>query len=228
MPYPFSPPTVNYGLANQANAFMQQQARLPYAFNLPNYGGMLAQRSKNISGLLAGQVPQDVVQQIQQRGAERGVATGMPGGPNMNTAWLRALGLTSLGLQQQGSQQFSQAIQDTPVSPLFNPLAAYIPQLQAYQEFLAAQQGQQGNGGVVSYGPAYSAGPSSYQKPFDSSGLAFNKNYNAGGGVYGALGPFEQSPTPTDPNMLAQQWWKTYGVTPSTQDAFTGEGSGSA
>ena len=139
MPYPFSPPTVNYGLANQANAFMQQQARMPYAFNLPNYGGMLSQRSKNIGGLLQGQVPTDVVEQIQQRGAERGVATGMSGGPNGNAAWLRALGLTSLGLQQQGSQQFTQAIADTPVSPLFNPLSQFIPQENAYAELQAAR-----------------------------------------------------------------------------------------
>ena len=91
MPYPFSPPQINYGMANQANTFMQQQARLPYQFNLPNYGGMLGQRSKNIGGLLKGEVPTDVLQQIQQSGAERGVATGMPGSPNANASWLRAL-----------------------------------------------------------------------------------------------------------------------------------------
>ena len=137
--YPFSPPTVNYGLANQANAFMQTQARMPYAFNLPNYGAMVGQRSKNVTGLLKGQVPTDVVEQIQQRGAERGVATGMPGGPNANAAWLRALGLTSLDLQQQGSQQFTQALADTPVSPPYNPLSQSIPQENAYAELQAAK-----------------------------------------------------------------------------------------
>jgi len=118
---------------------MQQQARLPYQFNLPNYGAMTGQRSKNTLGLLSGQVPTDVLQQIQQRGAERGVATGMPGGPNANAAWLRALGLTSLGLQQQGSQQLSQSIQDTPVAPVFNPLSQFIPQENAYAELQAAK-----------------------------------------------------------------------------------------
>ena len=139
MAYPFSPPQVNYGMANQANTFMQQQARLPYAFNLPNYGGMLGQRSKNIGGLLKGEVPTDVLQQIQQSGAERGVATGMPGSPNANASWLRALGLTSLGLQQQGSKEFSQAIADTPVFPLWSPLSSFVPQESAYAELQTAK-----------------------------------------------------------------------------------------
>lgn len=162
MAYPFSPPSVNYGLANQANVFMQQQARLPYAFNLPNYGGLLGQRSKNIGGLLKGEVPADVVQQIQQRGAERGVATGMPGSPNANAAWLRALGLTSLGLQQQGSKEFSQAIQDTPVFPLWSPLASFIPQESAYAELEAAKPRSSWSG--TQYGYPSLSGPGGFSE----------------------------------------------------------------
>ena len=145
------PPTPQFGLANQTNTFMQQQARLPYAFNLPNYGALIGQRSRNVGNMLAGQVPQDVIDQLQQRTNENAAGRGFTGGPATNASWLRALGLTSLGLQQQGSQQLSQSIQDTPVGEIWNPLALYVPQLQQREELAAAQMGR---GGQQGYSPS--------------------------------------------------------------------------
>lgn len=145
MAYPFSPPQVQFGLANQANQFMTQQAQLPFLRGLPGYSSMLGQRSANTGSLLRGEVPQDVLQQLQQRGAERGVAMGSPGSPNANASWLRALGLTSLGLQQQGSQQLTQGIADVPVPALWNPLELYTAQLKAQQELEQAKGGESGN-----------------------------------------------------------------------------------
>lgn len=147
MAYPFSPPQVQFGLANQANQFMTQQAQLPFLRGLPGYASMLGQRSANTGSLLRGEVPQDVLEQLQQRGAERGVAMGSPGSPNANASWLRALGITSLGLQQQGSQQLSQGIADVPVPALWNPLELYTAQLKAQQELQQANAGA-GGGGV--------------------------------------------------------------------------------
>ena len=51
---------------------------------------------------MTGMLPADVLSNIYQQGAERGVSTGMPGSGNANAATMRALGLTSLDLQQQG------------------------------------------------------------------------------------------------------------------------------
>lgn len=135
MAYPFSQPQPEYGLAAQGNRFMQQQAQMPFLQGLPGYAGMLRQRSGNTASLLQGQVPTDVLQQIQQRGMERGLSTGVRGdSPNANASWLRALGLTSLGLQQQGSQQLSQSIADVPVPALWNPLDLYLAERKAKQE----------------------------------------------------------------------------------------------
>lgn len=131
----------NYGLAATVNPFMTQQAQAPYIANLPNYLDLIRKRSANIGGQLAGQVPEDVTRLITQRGAERGVATGTPGGPNANAAWLQALGLTSMGLQQQGQQNLSTAIADTPVPEIWNPMSLYVPQVLGQQELAAAQQG---------------------------------------------------------------------------------------
>lgn len=142
MPSPWGyTPTPQYGIASTVNPFMQTQARQALQANLPMYGQNVAQRGRNVSSFLQGEVPEDVLQQIQQRGAERGVATGMTGGPNVNAAWLRALGLTSLGLMGSGSEMLSKSIADTPVAELWNPMSLYVPERLAQQELAAAQAG---------------------------------------------------------------------------------------
>ena len=118
---------------------MSGQANLALSRGLPQYGRLASQSSQNILGLLRGQVPEDVTQQIQQRGAERGVAMGSPGSPNANAAWLRALGLTSLGLQQQGEQNLTGAVARTPIPELWNPLSLYVPERTALNELQATQ-----------------------------------------------------------------------------------------
>lgn len=138
MAYPFQSPFPEYGLANQANQFMSGQANLALSRGLPQYGGLARQSSANTMNLLRGVVPEDVTQQIQQRGAERGVAMGSPGSPNANAAWLRALGLTSLGLQQQGEKNLTGAVARTPIPELWNPLSLYVPERTARNELMAA------------------------------------------------------------------------------------------
>jgi len=83
--------------------------------NLPNYQQMTAQSSGNIGANLRGEVSPDVLNLLGQRAAERGIATGSPGSPNSNAAYMRALGLTSMGLQQLGEGQLTSAIQRTPI-----------------------------------------------------------------------------------------------------------------
>lgn len=122
-------------LAGQVNTFSNAQAVAPYTANLPGYAGMLAQASGNTGNLLQGQVPTDVWQQMAQGAAERGVGMGSPGSPNANAAMLRALGLTSLGLQQQGLGNFQTLMGLTPVGQQFNPASMFVSpeQMQAAQ-----------------------------------------------------------------------------------------------
>lgn len=138
MPYPFSAPTPQWGLANQANQFMNMQARTGLQQNLPLYGPLALQSSRNIQNWQQGQVPQDVQDMLRQRAAEYGQKIGSPG--ITNTAWLRALGLTSLGLQQQAEGFLTQAMQRTPVPELWNPMALYVPERKAYAELQAAKK----------------------------------------------------------------------------------------
>lgn len=139
-------------MAGDVNDFMSGQAQNQYLKNLPNYANMVGSRTENIGQQLKGQLPQDVINQIGQQAAERGIAGGSPGSPNANAAYLRALGLNSLQMQQQGSQNLSAAIADTPVSPLFSPASMMVPNYFGQQELNNARIGrmsgaQRGGGG---------------------------------------------------------------------------------
>jgi hypothetical protein len=104
------------GLAG-ANAYGAQGA---VASGLPGYSGMLGTSSANIQSDLMGQVSPDVWNQLQQGGAERGISMGSPGSPNSNAALLAALGKTSMGLQAQGQQELTGAVNRTPTGPAVN------------------------------------------------------------------------------------------------------------
>jgi hypothetical protein len=160
--------------------------------NLPNYMGMVGADVGNISQNLAGALPPDVIQQIQQQAAERGIQTGSPGSANTSAEYLRALGLTSLQLQQLGHSQLTEAMQRTPVQQtqagtstqdlsaqqaIYN--AAPVPGAAARQAMLNAQQGMNqgrslaggvpvvGGGGTGGYGAA-SAGAGWDSRPVPS------------------------------------------------------------
>ena len=103
-------------------------ASLPYEMNLPGYDALktsgsydvLSELGGNVPGMpgyssdmnqastdtaqdLSGQLPQDVVNQIEQSAAERGVSSGQgAGSPNTNAQLLQSLGLNSLQQQQTG------------------------------------------------------------------------------------------------------------------------------
>lgn len=109
-----------YNLAGSANAFNTQQEKNILASMIPNYAALSGSQSGLIGEELKGQVPQDVISEILQGAAERGIATGTSGSPNANAAYLRALGLTSLGLQQQGVSNLATFIGETPMPQPFN------------------------------------------------------------------------------------------------------------
>lgn len=113
----------------------------PYLANLPGYANAVGQRAENTQSMLEGNVPQDVIQQISQQAAERGIAGGAPASPNSGAAYLRALGLNSLQMMQQGSDQLSKSIADTPVPELFSPMSLYVPETLGKQQQAAATAG---------------------------------------------------------------------------------------
>lgn len=109
-----------YNLAGPTNYFNQQQLLGQYAAALPGYASMTSQASENIGSNLKGILPPDVANAIAIKAAERGVNTGAIGSPNANAALLRAMGLTSLDLQNQGQTQLTEAIRRSPIAQPFD------------------------------------------------------------------------------------------------------------
>jgi len=133
-------PGLETGVASSVNQFMTGQAQLPFIQNLPGYLGMRAQNSMNILSQLQGDVPTDVINEILQQAAERGIATG--GGAGVaKPAYLKALGLTSLDLMKQGQEGLSKAISDTPVPELWNPADLYTSERLANKQLEIAKAG---------------------------------------------------------------------------------------
>lgn len=127
-----------YQLGGGLNQFTAQQAAVPFNLNLPDYQKMIKQSSANTGSLLKGQIPTDVRNLIAQNAAERGVQTGAIGSDNSNAALLRALGLTSLGLQQQGEQNLTGEIARTPTGKQFDPSTFLTdPNTQLMLQYLA-------------------------------------------------------------------------------------------
>jgi len=110
-----------YQLGGSLNDFNQSELIDQYENALPGYGGMVGQSSRNIASKLAGVVPTDVLEQLQQGAAERGIGSGSYLDDNQSAAYLKALGLTSLDLQNQGESELTNAIKRTPTAQLFNP-----------------------------------------------------------------------------------------------------------
>ncbi len=164
--------------AANTNQFMAGQSVLPFMQNLPGYANMVGQRSSNTMDMLQGQIPDDVISQIATQAAERGIAGGVPQSPNANAAYLRSLGLTSLDLMGQGSQQLSQSIADTPVPDLFNPASLWAPEYQEKQALAVTQAAQ---------------GRQKLEESNKRAAAAWNANRNDGSFVQaGGIGPWQR------------------------------------
>lgn len=161
------------GLAGAVNTFNQQQAQGQLIRGLPNYAAMVQSSSGNILNELQGRVPTDVLRQMEQTAAERGIGTGTAGSASGNAALLRALGLTSLGLQQQGEQNLTGAIARTPQAPLFNPASFFV----------SPEQQQQAEAAAALYGaaPNPSAAAEEAIRQARAGGGGFGGRYGGGG-----------------------------------------------
>ena len=122
-------------LATDINTYMNKAAADAYRANMPNYDALMKNRSGVIADQLAGKVGDDVLAKLIQTGAERGITTGSPMGAGANAAFLRALGLTSMDLQNKGIENFNKSFEATPVPELFNPASIIVPERVGNQEW---------------------------------------------------------------------------------------------
>lgn len=218
-----------YNLSRGVSQAAAGGARTQYEQNLPLYSPLTERGSANIMGNLRGEVSPDVINLLSRQAAERGVGFG-PNSPNANAAFLSALGQTSMGRQDLGQQQLTQAIGRTPVGPMFNPASMLINPQQVQDAAMfastlaaapdpaaAAAAGRNavnqgigagmgaGGGGVPSYGPG-GGGRSTTPLGYGPGGPPQVVGASTGTGVtYGGV-PYYGGSSPGSAGQSWQQW----------------------
>jgi hypothetical protein len=179
-----APPDLG-SLTQMINNLNLQGQQASNAGRIPGSAGLEAQSSQNIGSELGGNVPVDVQNLLAQQAAERGVGMGSPGSANSNSAYLRALGLTSLQQQQQGQANLSSADARNPGAPLFNPTSMLLNPAQAGQ--LNAENARLGLDWYKALNPGQNGGSGQrggqQPAPVDSTGGGGNWFSNLMGGT---------------------------------------------
>jgi hypothetical protein len=182
-----------YNLSGGVNAFNEQQLINQLIAGLPGYQANIGAASANTASNLAGMLPPDVINQMQIAAAERGVATGSPGGPGANAAYLAALGRSSLDLQTLGDRQLTEQIGRTPKAPLFDPSRMFITPEQVQEAQMAAN--------LYASAPVPAAAAAERIRIAQTAGLPagarptggfMGVDRGAGGGYTGPLTPYDQ------------------------------------
>lgn len=149
-------PTVPSPLETQAEVVKGQMPSMPdikalgrsvskfpwteYTGRVPGYTDMASQSAVNIAAALRGEVPQDVLYQLGQSAAERGITQGVPGSQITGAEYLKALGLTSLGQQKYGEEALTGALKRAESVPVFDISRFLVsPQEQQQWQYLANQ-----------------------------------------------------------------------------------------
>jgi hypothetical protein len=177
-----------YNLSSGVNDFNQAALVKQLQTSIPNYNALVTQQSTNIGNELGGQVPTDVINELLQKGAERGIATGGAGSPNANAAYMRALGLTSLDLTKMGEQGLSTAIGESPKAPLFDLSKMFVSPSDEQQAQLWAN--------------IYGAAPQPKNAALAAQNAA-RSGFNAGAGSV----PGIASPGSGVPSSFANNWY---------------------
>lgn len=107
-------------LASHANTSAANQAVANQNILTPGYSGNMDKWSQDINNLLSGKVSSGTINTISQQAAERGISSGIAGSQNNESALLRALGLTSEGLQATGASQLSSMVNTSPKVAAFD------------------------------------------------------------------------------------------------------------
>jgi hypothetical protein len=129
-----------FQLADLANTFSTEQLLKSLEAMLPGFGQMRDQITSVLGGKLRGEVPRDVQNLIERNAAERGITLGTSGSQLAAFDELRNLGLTSLGIQNEGLNQAAQWIRSMPQAPKMDFTAMFFtPQQRLNYEFQQAQ-----------------------------------------------------------------------------------------
>ncbi len=98
-------------LASQTSTFNQEQIQKMLEAAIPNYQALVSGVSGNIESMVRGDIPKDVQNMLQMKGAGQALAGGYTGTGMAHNLEARDLGLTSLDLIQKGISTAGQWLQ---------------------------------------------------------------------------------------------------------------------
>jgi hypothetical protein len=104
----------------ERNAFNRAQLLESLGIQVPGYQEAQAKRAENALALLRGELPPDVLAQVQRKAAGQAVQGGYAGSAAGRNLVARDIGRTSLDLANLGGQQFANILGTTPLAPLAN------------------------------------------------------------------------------------------------------------
>jgi hypothetical protein len=165
-------------LVQQMDTMTATGALQQYEATIPNYDVNALTESGNINSELSGELSPSTMAMLNQQGAEYGLQTGMSGSPAANAAALRALGLTSQQLQEQGVQDLSTEINQAPKGTQFDPSTMLLTPSAEYQAMQLAN--------TLGAAPNPTAAATANDTA-TTSGI--NSGAAAGGAPGGAIGP---------------------------------------
>jgi len=105
-------------LEAQRNAVSRAQLLESLGIQIPGYQEAQAARSQNALALLRGELPPDVLAQVQRKAATQAVQGGYAGSAAGRNLVARDIGRTSLDLTGLGARQFADILGTTPMAPL--------------------------------------------------------------------------------------------------------------
>lgn len=120
-------------LGTQVNKYNQAEALRMRRESLPGYENMLGKTSELIQSQLAGEVPQDVQDLVQNQAAARSLGGGYGGSSMAKALQARDLGLTSYGITQQGlasADRWLRTGSQFLTAPTFDVTSAFVTPMQ--------------------------------------------------------------------------------------------------
>ena len=107
-------------LEQQRTAVTREQLLENLGLSIPGYEQAQAARAQNALALLRGELPPDVLSQIQRKSAAKALEGGFAGSKAAQGLNARDIGRTTLQAQQEGARLFSDILGTTPMAPLAN------------------------------------------------------------------------------------------------------------
>lgn len=102
----------------ERSAFNRAQLLESLGIQVPGYQEAQTKRAENALALLRGELPPDVLAQVQRKAAVQAVQGGYAGSAAGRNLVARDIGRTSLDLANLGGQQFANILGTTPLAPL--------------------------------------------------------------------------------------------------------------